>query len=610
VRAVVLLDESQVVAEDGGRITTTRRRAVRILNREGRSEAVGRVVYQTDTGKVRSVRAWTLWPAGEVRRYGKDAVIDVEVAPNDVYNEVRAQVVAGTVDANPGTVFAFETVLEDRSVFTQFDWSFQDDLPVATSRFTVTAPEGWRADGVVYNRDPLEPTRAGLTTTWELRDLPAIETEPYGPALSSIAPWLAVSLVPAAGARTGIGKTFESWSDVSRWLSELADPQAVVADDLREKARALTSNAKSELERIEAVGRFVQGIRYVSIQTGVGRGGGYRPHAAPEVLSKAYGDCKDKATLMRAMLKAVGTEAFPVAIYSGDRYRVRADWPSPQQFNHAIVAVRVADNLGAPAAETYPGLGRLLFFDPTDEHTPVGLLPQDQEGSRALLVSRAQGALLRMPQSPPEANRVERRLELALTDDGSLEGTVDEKAFGHAATTFRRRREAASGDDRKEMEAWISRSGSGARLGSLDSKDEADGSARVTVSFSTPRYAKSMGGALLMVKPTVLPGRNPVWLPEGSRKYAVVLDAQSFDEVTRIRLPPSFRIDEMPRPTQSRTAFGIFSSSCAAEEAHLVCRRSLSVSAGSIPSEQYKETRTFFAWVNSAGAEPVVLARR
>jgi hypothetical protein len=119
-----------------------------------------------------------------------------------------------------------------------------------------------------------------------------------------------------------------------------------------------------------------------------------------------------------------------------------------------------------------------------------------------------------------------------------------------------------------------------------------------------------MGGHLLVVKPTVLPGRNPVYLSETTRKYPVVLDAQSFEELTRLKLPESFEVDEMPRPTRSRAAFGTFSSSCEAKDGYLTCRRSLTVSAGVIPVEQYKETRTFFAWVNSAGAEPVVLAKR
>ncbi len=98
--------------------------------------------------------------------------------------------------------------------------------------------------------------------------------------------------------------------------TELSDPQSEPDDAIATKARELTANAKTELEKIQAIGRYVQNIQYISIQIGIG---GYRPHAATEVFAKNYGDCKDKANLMRAMLRAVKVQAFPVLIFSGDR---------------------------------------------------------------------------------------------------------------------------------------------------------------------------------------------------------------------------------------------------------------------------------------------------
>jgi hypothetical protein len=121
VKAVFLSDEARVLVEEGGKVTTTRRRAIRILTGEGRGEAAGRVIYQTDTGKVKAMRGWMIWPGGGAKTYGKDRVMDVEVAPNDVYNDVRAQVIVASDEAAPGAVFGYETVLEDKSVFTQFE---------------------------------------------------------------------------------------------------------------------------------------------------------------------------------------------------------------------------------------------------------------------------------------------------------------------------------------------------------------------------------------------------------------------------------------------------------------------------------------------------------
>ena len=161
----------------------------------------------------------------------------------------------------------------------------------------------------------------------------------------------------------------------------------------------MTANAKSEFERIQAIGRYAQSVNHILIQIDLGRGGGYRPHSAADVFNKNYGDCKDKANLMRALLKSLGVELYPVVIYSGDPNHVEPEWPSPQQFNHCIIAVKVSEETQAPTIVKHPSLGRLLIFDPTDDDTPVGDLPDHEQGSYALLVAGDAGELMKMPRT-------------------------------------------------------------------------------------------------------------------------------------------------------------------------------------------------------------------
>ena len=193
-------------------------------------------------------------------------------------------------------------------------------------------------ESVTFNHDPIRPVIKGSTYTWQLDNLGYVEDEPASPELSSLVARVAVSVFPPAGSKAAV-RTFENWQDVSKWLTELNDPQVIVNDEIARKAKALAANAVTDYDRIVAIGKFVQSIQYVSIQTGLGRGGGYRPHTSADVLSKAYGDCKDKVNLMRAMLRAVDITSYPVAIFSGDPDYVREEWASPQQFNHAVVAI-------------------------------------------------------------------------------------------------------------------------------------------------------------------------------------------------------------------------------------------------------------------------------
>ena len=90
----------------------------------------------------------------------------------------------------------------------------------------------------------------GTTYTWKSRDLAFIEEEPASPPVTALAARLAVSYFPPADKRAGAG-VFNNWSDVSRWLTALSDGQATLDDALAGKARQLTSNAKTEMERVQ-----------------------------------------------------------------------------------------------------------------------------------------------------------------------------------------------------------------------------------------------------------------------------------------------------------------------------------------------------------------------
>src|SRR6185503_247406 len=91
VPAVVLVDEQMTTIGSDGRTNEVHNYAVRILRREGREYAVAHVGYIPDVGKVKEMRAWLIRPGSEPKRYGKDDVIDVAAALNDVYNEVRVK---------------------------------------------------------------------------------------------------------------------------------------------------------------------------------------------------------------------------------------------------------------------------------------------------------------------------------------------------------------------------------------------------------------------------------------------------------------------------------------------------------------------------------------
>lgn len=612
VPAVVLLNECTITVGEDGKVTTFERYAVRILSLEGKEEASGQTVYTPSTGKVKDMRAWLVRLSGEVKKYGKDQTIDRAASLNDVYDEVRMKIIDASDDTEVGAVFGYEITSEDRSVFTQFDWNFQDRLPTLASRFSIALPAGWRAEGVTFNHPKIEPSINGSSYSWELRGLGHIEEEPASPPVTNIAPRLAVSFFPATGAKAGIGKSFDKWSDVSRWLFELSDSQAAANEAISAKVRELTANAKTEFEKIQAIGRFAQSVNYVSIQTGIGRGGGYRPHSAIDVFTKSYGDCKDKANLMRAMLKVAGIQSYLVVIYSGDPTYVREEWPSPQQFNHCIIAVKVGDETKVPTIVTHPTLGRLLIFDPTDSNTPVGDLPDHEQNSLALIVAAEAGTLMRMPGTPPEANKVERQIDAVLSADGSLSAKVMERTAGQSAVDERRAfRDLSKPDYLKLIERWITRSVSGSSVAKVEPADNSiEGRFALNVEFSAGRYAQLMQGRLLVFKPTIIDRRDSLVLSEKTRKHPVVLDSHAYTESVRVKLPEGFVVDEIPEATKVDAAFGSYSTSYEVKDGTLHFTRNLVVRNSTIPVSDYDKVKRFFSMIYAAEQSPIVLAKK
>ena len=610
VKAVVLLKDVNASVSADGRVVTTTTYAVRILAREGRGEARAAEPYLTASGKVRELHAWLIRPTGEVKSYGKDETLDIALNPDDVYNEYRLRLISAADDVSgPGTIFGYQSVVEERTIFSQDAFHFQDELPALISRYALTVPQGWRAGGVTFNHAKIEPVVAGATYTWELRDLAPVEDEPNSPDMSALVPRLAVSYFPPAGAQM---RSFESWADVARFMSEIEDPQADINDAVAAKARELTANSKTELEKIQAIGRYVQNVHYISIQTNIAGGGGYRPHAATEVFAKSYGDCKDKANLMRSMLKAVKVDSYLVSIYSGEPTYVRAEWASPMQFNHCIIAIRVADETQVPTVVKHPQLGRLLIFDPTDESTPVGDLPDHEQDSLALIDAKESTELLRMPVTPPDANRLERTTEVTLQRDGSIVATVRERTFGQSAALERALfKNLSRGDYETVIQRWAGSEATGAKFTRIEPADEhAEGRFSLDVDFVAPAYAQTMQDRLLVFKPSVVGHSNTGWLAETTRKQPIVLKSKALNETVRFKLPVGFDVDELPDPVKITSEFGTYTASYEVKDGQLVYTRSLVQRAAVVPVEKYKDIRSFFGQVRASEDAPIVLARK
>lgn len=609
--AVAVVDEQLVNLNNDRKLVITENFAVRVLNREGRRWAVARAYYLSGSGKVRDIKAWIVRPDGTTKFYDKKQIVDIIADPNDVYNEGRLKVINAIGDVDTGFVFGYTVVSEETPLFYQDKWTFQSSIPTVQSRYSLTLPNGWTASSHTFNANEITPRVNGTTYTWEMNNLSPVPDEPLSPTMANLAARIAVTYSPNTPDRIA-NRVFTNWSEVSVWATALNDPQVIVDDAVAAKARDLTVNAETEFEKIRAIGAFVQNLQYISIDIGVGYGNGYAPRSSAMVLRRGYGDCKDKANLMRALLKSIRIDAYPVVIYSGDPTYVRAQWPSPRQFNHCIIAIKVSDATKSDAILEHEKLGRLLIFDATDPYTQVGDIPLHEQGSQALIVAGADGGLATMPVLPPDSSLLDRTIEASINSDGELTGTIRERAYGQSSALSRSEiRSLSANDFNKVIEGWLTRGATGAKLLKLATKDSPDGTRfDLDIDFAAPRYGQLMQGRLLVFKPVFVGRRRNLFLTDPKRSTPIEIETVAISERTTFKLPENFKVDELPKAVNLETSFGQYTTTFEVKDDVLHFSRRLSMKRTSVPVEDYNAVRAFYIAMRDAEQSPVVLVKK
>ena len=613
VPAAVLVNEESVTLDGTGRQLRSTRYAVKVLTRDGASRAGNAVLYHTDTGKVRDLKAWLIFPSGKVKEYGRADAVEAN-AGDGLFEEVKYRAVSARDEADAGAVFGFEATVEEKSVFTQFIHDFQDDLPALRSTFVLNLPAGWKAEGKVFRgqaAEALEPDISGTTYKWQLTKLTPFEREAGAPRRTTLNPRLVINTFPPAGGSAASGH-FQSWKDVAAWTSQFTEPSAKLTPELSAKATELTAGASSFWDKLSALAKHAQSIRYESVQINLSRGGGYTPHPAAQVLTKAYGDCKDKANYLKTLLKAINADSYLVTIYSGDPRRTRKEWPSPMQFNHAILAVKVPDEVKAPAVFDFPGLGRMLMFDPTDDTVPLGYIPDHEQDSWALLLAGDRGDLFRTPATPPAANHLRRTSTLTLTPEGGVAAKLTQTATGQEAFDQRNTlKRIPRTDFVKMMERRISSTVPGAAVTKVEPQDDVvRQQVDLHLEFAAASYGKIMQGRLLMVKPIVMEYRGLPDLSNPKRTQPLLIDPVSFTERVEMEIPAGFAVDEMPDSGALESEWGKYKAAFRAEGNKVIVERELELKSAWVPVESFKAARTFFGRIGGTEQSPVVLIRK
>jgi hypothetical protein len=587
--AVVLLDETTLTVSPDGKAVEHRRHVLKILRPAGRDDGFVSVQFDKDT-KLLSMHVWSIGPDGHEYEV-KDKEME-EVSPPGQYGILYSDVkfrMANPPGRDPGGVVAYETEQRLAPYINEDDWSFQDVIPSLSQSYTLELPAGFTYGVAWAHHKPIPATDLeGRRWRWDLKDIAAIDLHnvPMSPSVKALAGRMSVHF-ESPGMVNPIGGT---WQSIGAWSTQLAKDRLQASPEIAAKTAELTAGKTDFYDRTEAVAEFVQKqVRYFVIEKGIG---GLQPHPAADIFRYRYGDCKDKSTLLSAMLSTIGLHSALVMVDT-ERGFVDPDAPSLMG-DHMIAAIEIPKGYDSPKLKsvvTAKTGKRYLIFDPTWEKTAFGQLEHNLQGSYGVLMEGADSQMIAFPVLSPSLNTIHRTASFQLQADGSLKGTIVEKRFGDVSEYRRSMYSSANLKEQQEfLDHQLQHDFTNFTVSEIKVENVEALNKELTTTYSVvaTSYGKKMG-PLLMVRPRVLGDEAPRFNHEPRLVPIDLRETMEVQDEYSIQMPEGYVADEMPDPVSLDMGFAAYKSSTKMDGNTMHYSRTYTVRELTLPPERYGE---------------------
>jgi len=501
--AVVLLSETNYSVAPDGRATEHFRTVIKVLRPQGREDAIIVIPFDKDT-KILSLHAWSIGPDGH-----EYVVKDNEFAEigypgqGNYYEDIKAKATRPP-GRDPGGIIAYEYEQRIRPYLTEKTWFFQDDIPRLHQTFTLELPPGYTYGTVwAHHAQSQAADLEHQRWRWSLDETPSIDLDQVLMRPTQLA--LAGRMTVHYAAPGVTNATQGTWQSIGEWYQTLSNGRLDPTPEIAAKAAELSVGKSDFYEKTEAIAEFVQKqIRYFVIEMGIG---GQQPHPAGEIFHNRYGDCKDKATVLSAMLSTVGVHSALVMVDSR-RGVIDPDAPSIVG-NHMIAAIEIPAGYTSSklrSVVTAKSGRRYLIFDPTWEKTAFGQLEHNLQGGYGILMEGSSSQVIQFPLLAPELNTIRRSASFHIQPDGTLKGTVTEKRFGDLSED--RRTVFTTGDAKQRseyMDHILDQDLTTFAISDVKVEDAQSLNKDITTTYSLTAggFARTIG-PLLMLRPRVL----------------------------------------------------------------------------------------------------------
>ncbi len=417
---IVLLDDHRYAFDSAGRRTESHRQII-YLRKESAVEDWSTVAVRWNPWHEARPRieARVIAAGGEVSRFDPQTIAEAPVQQFDrtIFSDQR-MLRAPLPAVSAGAIIEWQTTTKETeprfAAGVVYTVPVGGPVTVQRTRITVEAEVPLR-----HTAKLLEPvvTREGRRTQLAVELGPQAKLtadEVWAPADQRQQPKFSFS-------------TGTSWAAIAARYEEIVEQQ-IRGASLTEFVAGITGTREAKIAAV--LQRVRDQVRYTGVEFGEAA---IVPRPPAEVLTRKFGDCKDKAALLVAALRTLEIPA-AVALLSVNGSDSDPNLPG-FDFDHAIVHI--------------PG-DAPLWIDVTDDTSRLGDLPTGDQGRWALIAGSQTEGLQRIPASDAERNRLLVERQIRMRPSGGADITQTVQAFGYFETELRQRFRGKQGDDLKK----------------------------------------------------------------------------------------------------------------------------------------------------------------
>jgi len=576
---------------------------IKILTEEGRKYADIEIPFEKGVAHASHIRARTIRPDGTIVNF------DGQIYEKTIVKSKTVKYLAKTFsmpESSVGSVieYQFNYDYEDQRLIYNSRWILSEELFTKHAKFSLKPYDGpgfsvqwvWPA-GLPVGATPAKQ-EADHFIRMEANNIPAFQTEDYMPPVNELK--YRVNFIYKRGAVELNADKY--WADFGRTQNAFVEDFINKRKAMEQAVAQIVSPGDAPLVKLQKIYARTQQVRNLSYEEDKSEQEQKREKLktaanVEELWKWQYGEERDITWLFLALARAAGFEAYPCWVSGRADYFFRKERLNSDELNGNVVLVKLD--------------GKDLYFDPGAAYTPFGLLPWMETGVTGMKLDKDGGKWISTTVPDSSVSRTERKGDLKLLEDESLEGKLTETWTGLDGLWRRvQERNQDEASRKKFLEDEVKGSialGSEVELTKQPDWKSSDMAMTAEFTLKVPGFASSAGRKVLLPA-SLFSADEKHMFEHADRIYAIYFEYpfKKIDDIT-IELPLGWKAATLPAPIDRDAKAADYKLVVEDQKGNVHIRRELRMDLVMAPKESYPALRGFYQVVRTEDEQQIML---